>query len=117
MQTSIDSYTAIYKPAMLGAKTAKGGTVVTVTSGCTSDGVAEARIGDTVRYPDGTESVITSGCGFASMSDNLPIAIVGSHVQGGDYIVSSPESGMALHIDERNRPAGFLVEGWKHQGA
>lgn len=104
----------IYNSAFVGSKTANGGEVVTGTSRAQYKGVKEARVGDWVQYPNGSKAKITSGAGYAVLSDSYPIAIVGSHVEGGDFIIDSPVLGMEIHIDENNHPEGFLVEGWTY---
>lgn len=78
-----------YAFATKGAKTLRGGEVVSATGRSRICGHEVARVGDLVRYPDGSESRITSGAGFAVMVDGLPLAIVGSHVGADDHIISS----------------------------
>ena len=54
-----------YDLATLGSKTRLGGEVATASTGMVMDGHRIACVGDLVRYPDGSESKIVSGAGFA----------------------------------------------------
>jgi uncharacterized Zn-binding protein involved in type VI secretion len=78
-----------YPFATLGAKTRMGGEVATATSCAKIDGFPIARVGDIIRYPDGSESRIISGAGSASITDGPPEAIVGSAADNGDVITES----------------------------
>lgn len=99
--------------ATLGAKTERGGEVVTAGTGMEIERHRIACIGDTVRYPDGSESKIVSGAGFASVYDGKPVAIVGSHLENGDTIVSSLQNGVEItqYADEPPIP-GLLQPGY-----
>ncbi|MGQ5522930.1 PAAR domain-containing protein [Chitinimonas sp. PSY-7] len=89
---------ATYLAATLGSKTEMGGQVFSATSGITSEGHAVARVGDTVRYPDGTESTITTGNHSQHTVDGKLVAIVGSMTSNGDIVVDSLQTGMAYHV-------------------
>ena len=104
-----------YPLAYSGARTAKGGTGVG-TSGCQAEGVKGLLVGDKIRYADGSEAIVTSGSGNACNDSNRGCAVLGSHVSGGDHIVSTPVEGMVLWIGEDDRPKGFLVEMWVGRG-
>jgi hypothetical protein len=104
-----------YPLAYSGARTAKGGTGIG-TSGCQAEGIKGLLVGDLVRYADGSNAVVTSGAGNACSEGNKSFAIVGSHISGGDHIVSSPVEGTVLWIDDDERPKGFLVEMWVSRG-
>lgn len=105
---------AVYVLATVGSKTFRGGEVVTSTTGICIGGMDVARVGDLVRYPDGTESPIVSGAGCASVCDGKPVAIVGSHIENGDVIESSPQNGVKIiqFADEDNIP-GLLEVGYE----
>ncbi|MDO3620218.1 PAAR domain-containing protein [Ralstonia pseudosolanacearum] len=105
---------AIYDLATLGAKSRQGGEVVTASAGMVVDGHSIACVGDTVRYPDGTESKIVSGAGFALMSKGRPIAIVGSATENGDTIISSLQSVAQIreYADDDGIP-GLLQPGYR----
>lgn len=83
---------ATYDLATLGAKTRQGGLVVTAGTDIEMDGHCIACVGDTVRYPDGTESKIVSGAGSALAFKGRPVAIVGSATDNGDTIIDSLQS-------------------------
>lgn len=108
---------ANYAMAYSGAHTAKGGVAIGTSGFCVTkenvnfNGVV---VGDTVRYPSGAEAVVTSGTGIGIKDMGRPLAVVGSHVSGGDHIVSTPVIGGVFGIDETARPEGFLVEGYPH---
>ena len=82
-------------PATLCSKTRMGGEVVTATAGSWVGDYPIARVGDIIRYPDGTESQIVSGAGYAMVTrDNQPAAIIGSAIDNGDTIINSLQDAM-----------------------
>ncbi|WP_416052660.1 PAAR domain-containing protein [Cupriavidus basilensis] len=83
---------AVYALATVGSKTTRGGEVATSSTAIKIDGRSVARVGDLVRYPDGSESPIVSGAGYASVYEGKAVAIVGSHIENGDVIESSLQS-------------------------
>jgi uncharacterized Zn-binding protein involved in type VI secretion len=83
---------ARYPLATIGSPTSRGGKVVIAGQGQYVDPYRIACVGDRVRYPDGSESVIISGAGTASTFANRPVALVGSHIANGDHIASSLQS-------------------------
>lgn len=74
-----------YPAATEKSTTQRGGRVIATGNLSGPDGWV-ARVGDIVRYPDGSESRIVSGAGEASVLDGKPIALVGSAVENGDRI-------------------------------
>lgn len=103
----------IYDLATLGSKTRLGGEVVTANAGIEIDGQYIACVGDVVRYPDGSESKIISGAGAAMSYDGRPVAIVGSALDNGDTIVSSPQSTVQIRdYDDENGVDGLLQSGY-----
>jgi uncharacterized Zn-binding protein involved in type VI secretion/predicted XRE-type DNA-binding protein len=104
---------AVYVLATVGSKTFRGGEVVTSATGICIGGMDVARVGDLVRYPEGTESAIISGTGSAWVCDGKPVAIVGSHIENGDVIESSLQDGAKIvqFADEDNIP-GLLEVGY-----
>ena len=99
--------------ATIGSKTKRGGEVITASADSEINSLPVARVNDTVRYPDGSESRTTSGAGFAAMVENIPLAIVGSHIANGDIIVSSTQNTVEIR-QYADGPAipGFLEEGY-----
>jgi uncharacterized Zn-binding protein involved in type VI secretion len=81
-----------YYLATIGSKTERGGVVVTASTGLE----LIARVGDTVRYPDGSETQIISGAGCLLVVDGKPAAIVGSELANGDHIISSLQTSCPL---------------------
>jgi uncharacterized Zn-binding protein involved in type VI secretion len=77
-----------------------------------ADDFCVACVGDRVRYPDGSESVITSGAGHASTFANRPIALVGSHVANGDRIVARAQSIGEIVVLEGDAMPGLLEPGY-----
>jgi uncharacterized Zn-binding protein involved in type VI secretion len=102
---------ARYPIATVGSRTWRGGQVVG------ADGIADdfwiACVGDRVRYPDGSESVITSGAGHASTFADRPVALVGSHVANGDRIVAPAQSVGEIVIVEGEQVPGLLEPGYQ----
>lgn len=109
-----------YLIATVGSRTERGGEVISGQQGLFigQEGTyiedrLIACVGDVVRYPDGSESIIASGAGYADMIDNRPVALVGSHIANGDRIISSPQSAVELAIPEDAEPIpGFLQPGF-----
>jgi len=96
IQQNNRSIKAVYDYATLGSKTRMGGEIVTASTSVEVHDLRIACVGDRVRYPDGKESVIISGAGFAATYKGLPIAIVGSATDNGDTVISSLQSSVQL---------------------
>jgi uncharacterized Zn-binding protein involved in type VI secretion len=103
---------ARYPIATIGSRTGRGGEVVLASNDQFADDFRVACVGDRVRYPDGSESVITSGAGHASTFANRPIALVGSHVANGDRIVARAQSIGEIVVLEGDPVAGLLEPGY-----
>ena len=101
---------ARYPIATLGSRTGRGGQVVDADGN--TDQFRVACVGDRVRYPDGSESVITSGAGYASTFADRPIALVGSHVANGDRIVARAQSIGEIIVVEGEPVPGLLEPGY-----
>jgi uncharacterized Zn-binding protein involved in type VI secretion len=117
--TNMQSATALprkviarYPIATVGSRTSRGGQVVLASNDQFVDDFRIACVGDRVRYPDGSESVITSGAGHASTIANRPIALVGSHVANGDRIVSRAQSIGEIVVLEGEPVPGLLEPGY-----
>jgi len=103
---------ARYAIATIGSRTSRGGQVVLASNEQHADDYRVACVGDRVRYPDGSESVIVSGAGHASTIANRPIALVGSHVANGDRIVARAQSMGEIVVLEGEPVAGLLEPGY-----
>jgi uncharacterized Zn-binding protein involved in type VI secretion len=103
---------ARYLIATIGSRTGRGGEVVLDKHERQADDFRVACVGDRVRYPDGSESVITSGAGLASTFANRPIALVGSHIANGDRIVARGQSIGEIVVMEGEEVAGLLEPGY-----
>lgn len=82
---------ATYQPATIGAKTERGGVVMTASTQARLAGHRVACINDLVTYPDGTTARIVSGAGSSIHYMGRPWALVGSEIDNGDTIVASPQ--------------------------
>lgn len=102
---------ARYPIATIGSRTRRGGQVIQPDGN--ADDFCVACVGDRVRYPDGSESVITSGAGHASTFANRPVALVGSHIANGDRIVAPAQSIGEIIIVEGEQVPGLLEPGYK----
>lgn len=106
--------------ALEGARTLKGGVVrVKDQNRIGQPGQLVAVVGDEVIYPDGSVATITSGVGFSMQCDSKPVALVGSHVSGNDRIISSPDNGVRILLEESKWIEGlfdpdYLNEGHSH---
>jgi len=103
---------ARYPIATIGSRTSRGGQVVLASNDQYADDFRIACVGDRVRYPDGSESVIVSGAGHASTIANRPIALVGSHVANGDRIVMRAQSIGEIVVLEGEPVPGLLEPGY-----
>ena len=104
---------ARYPIATIGSHTVQGGRVVVDDQERASDGFRIACVGDRVRYPDGSESIIVSGAGNASTFGDRPVALVGSHVENGDRIAQSPQNMGEIFLFEGDAPiTGLLQPGY-----
>jgi uncharacterized Zn-binding protein involved in type VI secretion len=103
---------ARYPIATIGSRTRRGGQVVLAGDDQQADDFRVACVGDRVRYPDGSESVIVSGAGHASTFANRPIALVGSHVANGDRIVARAQSIGEIVVVEGEHIPGLLDPGY-----
>jgi uncharacterized Zn-binding protein involved in type VI secretion len=103
---------ARYPIATIGSRTRRGGEVVLAGQGEPADNFRIACVGDRVRYPDGSESVIVSGAGHASTYANRPIALVGSHIANGDCIVARAQSIGEIVVMEGEPIPGLLEPGY-----
>ena len=104
---------ARYAIATVGSHTLRGGMVFVAEHGQHADGWRVACVGDRVRYPDGSESIIVSGAGNASTFDDRPVALVGSHVENGDRIAGSQQNMGEIVLFEGDAPiAGLLQPGY-----
>ncbi len=89
--------TAIWRHAVVGSLTRNGGTVSSASSGgkiITSSGkmAGMALVGDQVTYPDGTSAWIISGAGYSHQYGVRGFALVGSKLDNGDDIISTPQN-------------------------
>jgi uncharacterized Zn-binding protein involved in type VI secretion len=103
---------ARYPIATIGSRTGRGGQVILESNEQYADDYRIACVGDRVRYPDGSESVIISGAGHASTFANRPIALVGSHVANGDRIVARAQSIGEIVVLEGEPVPGLLEPGY-----
>jgi uncharacterized Zn-binding protein involved in type VI secretion len=104
---------ARYLIATIGSRTSRGGKVVLDNHDTLADDFRIACVGDRVRYPDGSESVIVSGAGHASTFANRPIALVGSHIANGDRIVARGQSMGEIVVMEGEEVVGLLEPGYE----
>jgi uncharacterized Zn-binding protein involved in type VI secretion len=102
---------ARYPIATIGSRTRRGGEVVLANHDQQADDFRVACVGDRVRYPDGSESVIVSGAGHASTFADRPIALVGSHIANGDRIVARAQSIGEIVVVEGESIPGLLEPG------
>lgn len=114
VQQSTRPVKALYDYATLGSKTRMGGEIVTASTCIEIHDLRIACVGDRVRYPDGKESEIVSGAGFAATYKGLPIAIVGSATDTGDTVISSLQNMAQVveYADDDDIP-GLLQPGYR----
>ncbi|WP_449554036.1 PAAR domain-containing protein [Lelliottia amnigena] len=97
-------------------ETRNGGVIRHVSGTSTAGGYRMARVGDKVVYPDGSEATIFSGAGKARVMQGVSAALVGSMLDNGDEIISTPQSINKLAFRKGDTlPEGFLtMPGSKH---
>ena len=109
----------IYRTAVAGSLTLQGGVIdepnpdpnqglkVQLDNGQWASMVTE---GTTVTYPDGTKAVIITSAGQLSEWEGKGIALVGSLLDNGDVIISTPDYGSVFTVREgESMPDDFLT--------
>jgi len=106
----------IFRFAVVGSLTRRGGVVRHASGDATTGGLQVARVGDKVVYADGSEATIISGAGKTRIMQGASAALVGSMLDNGDEIISTPQSCSKLVFREgRELPEGLLtMTGSKH---
>jgi uncharacterized Zn-binding protein involved in type VI secretion len=85
-----------YAAALEGSTTEHGGTVVGAGSSVYVNGARVALVGDVVRYPDGTTARIVSGAGACMINHGRCVALIGSELDNGDWIVGPEHEGLRV---------------------
>ncbi|WP_236307917.1 PAAR domain-containing protein [Enterobacter bugandensis] len=90
------SINAIWRIATVGSITRRGGIVAPVereSKLLLENGryASTATAGDTVTYPDGSTATIATSAGATSMCNGAGVALVGSVLDNGDEIISTPQ--------------------------
>lgn len=80
----------IFRFAVVNSLTRRGGVICHASGGATTGGLQVARVGDKVVYADGSEATIISGAGKARVILGVSAALVGSMLDNGDEIISTP---------------------------
>lgn len=106
----------IFRGATIGSLTRHGGVIRETSGKSTLDGHYSARVGDKVVYPDGREATIICGAGKGRVMQGESMALVGSMLDNGDEIISTPQGCQMFVFREGDAlPDGFLtVPGDKH---
>lgn len=106
----------IFRGATAGSLTRHGGVIREVSGKSTLGGHYAARVGDKVVYSDGREATIICGAGKGQITQGESMALVGSMLDNGDEIISTPQgSQMCVFREGDTLPDGFLtVPGGKH---
>ncbi|MEA9390593.1 hypothetical protein SJI19_08570 [Acerihabitans sp. TG2] len=115
--------TAIYRLAVAGSQTERGGVADEfnadpeqgykhrLSNGLWASVLTE---GCTVTYPDGGTARIISSAGSQNTYDDRGIALVGSRLDNGDVIISTPQSsGMLVGREGVPMAEDFLISGQK----
>ena len=106
----------IFRIATVGSLTRNGGVLQKASGKSTAGGLQVARVGDKVVYANGSEATIISGAGKARVMQGASAALVGSMLDNGDEIISTPQSSHTFVFREGDTlPEGFLtMPGSKH---
>ncbi|HBR2800908.1 TPA: PAAR domain-containing protein [Klebsiella pneumoniae] len=110
------SLVAIWRFATAGSLTQNGGKIEKASANDSftlEDGseVNRAMVGDYVIYPDGTCARIINGSGSVNTNNGVSYALVGSQLDNGDVIVSTPQDYALLCLLDNSpaMPADFLT--------
>lgn len=108
--------TRLFRFAVVGSLTRNGGVIRHASGNSTAGGYKMARVGDKVVYADGSEATIISGAGNARIMQGASAALVGSMLDNGDEIISTPQSRTKRVFREGEAlPEGLLIQpGSKH---
>ncbi|KLQ28982.1 PAAR domain-containing protein [Enterobacter cloacae complex sp. P12RS] len=80
------------------------------SGGSTDGGERMARVGDKVVYAEGSEATIISCAGGVRIMQGASATLVGSMLDNGDEIISTPQSGSRLVFCKGDTfPKGFLT--------
>lgn len=102
--------THMFRFAVVGSLTRNGGVIRHASGNSTVGGYKMARVGDKVVYADGSEATIISGAGSARIMQGASAALVGSMLDNGDEIISTPQYGVKLAFREGDvLPEGLLA--------
>lgn len=106
----------MFRIATIGSLTCNGSVHQKASGKSTDGGFQVARVGDKVVDADGSEATIISGAGAARVMQGVSAALVGSMLDNGDEIISTPQSSNRLVFREGDTlPNGFLtMPGSKH---
>ena len=100
----------MFRFAVEGSLSRNGGVIRHASGNSTTGGYKIARVGDKVVYADGSEATIISGAGRARMMQGASAALVGSMLDNGDEIISTPQSRTRLVFREGDAlPEGLLT--------
>ena len=103
----------IFRIATVGSLTRNGGVLQKASGKSTAGGLQVARVGDKVVYANGSEATIISGAGKARVMQGASAALVGSMLDNGDEIISTPQSSNTFVFREGDTfPEGFLAMPW-----
>jgi uncharacterized Zn-binding protein involved in type VI secretion len=84
--------------ATAGSRTERGGWIDTVTTEMECQGRLLARVGDIVRYDDGSEATIIDGAGLGAIWEGQPLALVGSRLSNGDRVAETPQNYFGIEV-------------------
>lgn len=100
----------IFRGATAGSLTRHGGVTRETSGKSTLGGHYAARVGDKVVYPDGREATIICGAGKGRVMEGKSMALVGSMLDNGDEIISTPQGSQMFVFREGDAlPDGFLT--------
>lgn len=102
--------TYIFRFTVVGIVTRNGGVTRNASGGSTDGGERMARVGDKVVYAEGSEATIISCAGGVRIMQGASATLVGSMLDNGDEIISTPQSGSILVFCKGDTfPKGFLT--------
>ena len=102
-----------YLFATIDARTERGGRVTHVSSTAEIEKKGGAVVGDVVTYEDGSQARIVDGAGYGAMWSDKPIALVGSRLDNGDRIVSTPQSDYGVKVRKGESVPGLFDSAWR----
>jgi hypothetical protein len=102
-----------YLFATIDARTEHGARVTHVATTTEIHKKGIAVVGEVVTNDDGSQARIVDGAGFGAMWSDKPIALLGSRLDNGDRIISTPQSDYGIKAQIGETVPGLFDSAWR----